>query len=89
MNKSSNLNDRSGMAVTIEMNRNNDDIITYTSGQGWYCDGKPAIIKSQLNSPNNRWSIWNKFFALDTWVIWGPITNVRSTCKFTIPIGIK
>ena len=84
MNKSTNLYDLRGMAVSIEFNEGNDMKI-YSSGDGWTCDGKPAIIKSKLNAPSNRWSIWNKFFTLDTWVIWGPITNVKSTCEFTIP----
>lgn len=73
------------MAIVVEFVKKNGEIAVYKTGNGWICDGKPAIQKDNLTTSTSTFKHWKNAFPTNTMVIWGPITNRKSTCKFTIP----
>ena len=72
------------MAASIEYVTKNGEIAIYNTGDGWLCDDQPAL-KQQKIASTYTWGPWKNFFSGETWVIWGPLKNVKSVCKFTIP----
>ena len=85
MNNHDALSNPRGMAIQIEFVKKNGEITVYKTGNGWTCDGKPAIQKANLSTATNTFQYWKNAFPANTMVIWGQISNRKSICKFTIP----
>ena len=84
MNEAEAASNPRGMAASIEYVTKNGEIAIYNTGDGWICDDQPAL-KQQKIASTYTWGPWKNFFSGETWVIWGPLKNVKSVCKFTIP----